>query len=229
HKITKLFAVPSILLFLVKSPLVEKYDVSSIQDIVCGGALVPKELEKMVEERLKVKSVRQAFGMTEASGAITILPKNVKKYGTAGKVTVSFKIKVCDVESGKALPPNQIGELRMFGDGVMKGYLGNDEESKTAFDEEGFLRSGDLGYYDEEGFFYIVDRLKEIIKYKGFQVSPVELESLLIQHPAVKDAGIVGIPDERAGEVPLAFIVKQPNKNVSEEELVRYIEGNVIS
>ncbi|RZC32784.1 AMP-binding domain containing protein, partial [Asbolus verrucosus] len=213
HKITKLFAVPPILLFLVKSPLVEKYDVSSIQDILCGGALVPKELEEMVEERLKVKSVRQVFGMTEASGAATILPKNVKKYGTVGKVTVSFKIKVCDVDSGKALPPNQIGELRMFGDGVMKGYLGNDEESKTTFDDEGFLRSGDLGYYDEEGFFYIVDRLKEIIKYKGFQVSPAELESLLIQHPAVKDAGIVGIPDERAGEVPLAFIVKQPNKN----------------
>ncbi|RZC40465.1 AMP-binding domain containing protein, partial [Asbolus verrucosus] len=140
HKITKLLVVPPILLFLVKSPLVEKYDVSSIKDILCGAALTTQEVEKMVEKQLKVRSVRQGYGLTEL-------------------------------------------------DGVMKGYLGNDEESKAAFDEEGFLRSGDLGYYDEEGFYYIVDRLKEIINYKGFQVSPAELENLLIQHPAVKDAG----------------------------------------
>ncbi|RZC35101.1 AMP-binding domain containing protein [Asbolus verrucosus] len=226
HRITKLFAVPPILLFLVKSPLVEKYDVSSITNILCGAASISQELEKMVEKRLKLESIRQAYALTEF-GAATIIPKDVKKCGSIGKPIAGVKIKVCDVETGKALPPNQIGELRMFGDGVMKGYLGNDEESKAAFDEDGFLRSGDLGYYDEEGFYYIVDRLKEIINYKGFQVSPAELENLLIQHPAVKDAGVIGIPKEGVGEVPLAFIVKQPDTNVTEEEIVHYIEENI--
>ncbi|RZC39587.1 4-coumarate--CoA ligase 1-like [Asbolus verrucosus] len=227
YRITKLLVVPPILLFLVKSPLVEKYDVSSIKDIFCGAASISQELEKMVEKRLKVKSVRQVYGLTELGGVVTMIPKDVKKCGSIGKATAGVKIKVCDVETGKVLPPNQIGELRMFGDGVMKGYLGNDEESKAAFDEEGFLRSGDLGYYDEEGFYYIVDRLKEIINYKGFQVSPAELENLLIQHPAVKDAGVIGIPKEGVGEVPLAFIVKQPNTNVTEDEIVHYIEENI--
>ncbi|RZC40667.1 AMP-binding domain containing protein [Asbolus verrucosus] len=227
HRITKLLVVPPIFLFLVKSPLLEKYDVSSIKDIVCGAAPISQELEKIVEKQLKVKSVRQSYGLTELGGMATIIPKNVKKCGSIGKPAAGIKIKVCDTKTGKALPPNQIGELRMFGDGVMKGYLGNDEESKAAFDEEGFLRSGDLGYYDEEGFYYIVDRLKEIINYKGFQVSPAELENLLIQHPAVKDAGVIGIPKEGVGEVPLAFIVKQPNTNVTEDEIVHYIEENI--
>ncbi|XP_063925827.1 uncharacterized protein LOC135139500 [Zophobas morio] len=229
HKITKLFVVPPVLLFLAKSPLVQKYDLSSINDVMSGAAPATKELEEMVEKTLKVKAVRQVYGMTEVCGAATIIPRYVKKYGSSGKATTTHSIKVVDVETGKTLSPHEIGELRFKGDGIMKGYLGNEAETQAAFDEHGFLKSGDLGYYDEEGYFYIVDRLKEIIKYKGFQVSPAELENLLIQHPGVKDAGVVGKVDERSGEVPVAFIVKQPNQSVTEEELIKYIAENVSS
>jgi 4-coumarate--CoA ligase len=244
HRITKLYAVPPVLLFLVKSPLVQKYDLSSITDVLCGAAAVTKETEDLVETQFKISCVRQIYGMTELCGAATVIPRNSKKHGSSGQVIMGHQIKICDPESGKVLGVKEVGELRVKGDGVMKGYLGNDKETEEAFDEEGYLKSGDLGYYDDEGFFFIVDRLKEIIKYKGFQVSticwcrkysillyiqvsPAELESLLIQHPAVKDAGVIGIPDERAGELPVAFVVKQPNQNVTEEELVRYIAGNV--
>ncbi|EFA13119.2 Acetyl-coenzyme A synthetase-like Protein [Tribolium castaneum] len=226
HKVTKLFVVPPILQFLVKNPMVGKFDISSVVDILCGAAVVGKELEEMVQERFKVKSVRQVYGMTELCGAATMIPKNFQKYGSSGKVISCTQIKVCEVASGKTLAAQEIGEIRVKGDGTMKSYLKNEEETKKAFDEEGFLKTGDLGYYDEEGYFYIVDRLKEIIKYKGFQVSPAELENLLIQHPAVKDAAVVGLPDERAGELPLAFVVKQ-DQNVTEKELIRFISENV--
>ncbi|XP_008193769.2 luciferin 4-monooxygenase [Tribolium castaneum] len=226
HKVTKLFVVPPILQFLVKNPMVGKFDISSVVDILCGAAVVGKELEEMVQERFKVKSVRQVYGMTELCGAAAMIPKNFQKYGSSGKVVSCTQIKVCDVANGKTLAAQEIGEIRVKGDGTMKSYLKNEEETKKAFDEEGFLKTGDLGYYDEEGYFYIVDRLKEIIKYKGFQVSPAELENLLIQHPAVKDAAVVGLPDERAGELPLAFVVKQ-DQNVTEKELIRFISENV--
>jgi 4-coumarate--CoA ligase len=227
HRVTKLFTVPPVLLFLVKSPLVRKYDLTSITDVLCGAAAVSKEVEDLVEAQLKISCVRQVYGMTEVSGAATVIPKNVKKHGSSGKVVTGHQIKVCNPETGKTLGVNEFGELRIKGGGVMKGYLGKEKETEEAFDEEGYLRTGDLGYYDEEGFFFIVDRLKEIIKYKGFQVSPAELENLLVQHEAVKDAGVIGVPNERAGEVPLAFVVKQPNEDVCEEELVRYIAENV--
>jgi 4-coumarate--CoA ligase len=173
HRITKLYAVPPILLFLVKSPLVQKYDLSSITDVLCGAATVTKETEDLVEAQLNIHCVRQIYGMTEVSGGATVIPKNLKKPGSSGQVVTGHQIKICDPESGKALGVNEVGELRIKGDGVMKGYLSKEIETEEAFDEEGFFKSGDLGYYDDEGFFFIVDRLKEIIKYKGFQVSTI--------------------------------------------------------
>jgi 4-coumarate--CoA ligase len=173
HRITKLYAVPPVLLFLVKSPLVQKYDLSSITDVLCGAAAVNKETEDLVETQFKISCVRQIYGMTELCGAATVIPRNSKKHGSSGQVIMGHQIKICDPESGKVLGVNEVGELRVKGDGVMKGYLGNDKETEEAFDKEGYLKSGDLGYYDDEGFFFIVDRLKEIIKYKGFQVSTI--------------------------------------------------------
>jgi 4-coumarate--CoA ligase len=173
HKITKLFVVPSVLIFFVKSPLVEKYDVSSIGDVLCASDSLKRELEEMVEKRLKIKSVRQIYGLTEVSGAVTVTPKSVKRFGSCGQVQNGFQVKVCDPDTGTALISGQVGELRVRGDGIMKGYLGCEEETQKVFDREGFLKTGDLGYYDIAGFFYVVDRLKEIIKYKGFQVRQI--------------------------------------------------------
>ncbi|RZC42636.1 AMP-binding domain containing protein, partial [Asbolus verrucosus] len=224
YKVTKLFAVPQILQFLAKSPLLDRYDISSITDMITSTAPAGKDLEELVKTRLKNMCVRQSYGMTEVCGPITLAPKTNTKAGSTGKVLPGLQLKVCHTENGQALPSNQVGEIRIMGETVMKGYLGSDE---SVFDEEGFFKSGDLGYYDEEEFFYIVSRLKDIIKYKGFQVSPVELENILMQHPAVKEAAVIGIPDERAGEVPLAFIVKHPEKNVTEDKLVRYLNERI--
>lgn len=166
--------------------------------------------------------------MTEASLGITMSPIKTEKLGTVGKILPTNKIKVCDTETENSLGPFKIGELRVKGGGLMLGYLSNESATSEAFDKDGYLKTGDLGYYDEEEFFYIVDRLKDIIKYKGFQISPAELENLLIQHPAVKDAAVIGCPDEVAGEVAMAFVVKQPDKNVTEEELVGFVNGKIV-
>lgn len=107
----------------------------------------------------------------------------------------------------------------------MKGYYGDAEATRSTIDEDGFLHTGDVGYYDEEGCFYIVDRVKELIKYKGFQVPPAELESILLTHPAIKDTAVVGYPDELAGELPLAFVVKQSGVNISSREVIQYVNG----
>lgn len=111
------------------------------------------------------------------------------------------------------------------GEIIMKGYYGDAEATRSTIDEDGFLHTGDVGYYDEEGCFYIVDRVKELIKYKGFQVPPAELESILLTHPAIKDTAVVGYPDELAGELPLAFVVKQSGVNISSREVIQYVNG----
>lgn len=159
-----------------------------------------------------------------------------------------FVSQVVDLETGEALGPNKEGELWFKGRLLMMGYYGNEKETNSTIDEDGWLHTGDVGYYDEDGDFFIVDRIKDLIKYKGFQViichvlcdlfsvgsfisfvslqvAPAELESLLIQHPAIADAAVVGIPDEVAGEVPKGFVVKRGE--VTEKEILDYISGTI--
>jgi len=107
----------------------------------------------------------------------------------------------------------------------MKGYIGNEEATKNMLDADGWLRTGDIGYFDEEGFFFITDRVKELIKYKGLQVSPSELELLLLTHPDVMDAAVSSIPDEMAGELPRGYVVRKPGSKVTEDELIKFIAG----
>lgn len=170
HKVTKLFSVPSLLHFLIKHPLVDKYDISSIRDVICGGAALTEEIQKQLFKRMNIVCFKQCYGMTEIGGAATITPKNTKKFNCVGKVTVGHQIKICDPKTGETLKENMLGELRIKGNGVMKGYLNNVEENAKIFDEDGFVKSGDLGYFDEQGLFYVCDRLKDVIKYKCYQV-----------------------------------------------------------
>ena len=119
------------------------------------------------------------------------------------------------------------GELCFKGNNIMKGYLGDEKATKAAIDDDGFLHTGDVGYYDEDEYFYIVDRVKELIKYKGYQVPPAELESILLTHPKIRDAAVVGLPDEIAGELPLAFVVKQPGVEITADEIIKYVNGKI--
>ncbi|CAG9794306.1 unnamed protein product [Diatraea saccharalis] len=160
--------------------------------------------------------------MTESTLAVLKgTPDGLQKPGSVGVVAPGITIKVVDVETRQPLGPNQTGELCIKGPLIMKGYVGID--NKEVFDSEGFFPSGDIGYYDDDKYFFIVDRLKELIKYKGFQVAPAELEGLLLKHEAVRDAGVVGVYDKAAGEVPLAFVVTQPDKKVTEKKLQQYV------
>lgn len=110
----------------------------------------------------------------------------------------------------------------------MKGYYNDEKSTRATIDKDGWLHTGDVGYYDEEGYFYIVDRIKELIKYKGYQVPPAELEAILLTYSGIKDAAVIGIPNEEAGELPMAFVVKQENSNVREEDIIQYVNGKNI-
>uniref|UniRef100_A0A182JKD8 Luciferin 4-monooxygenase n=1 Tax=Anopheles atroparvus TaxID=41427 RepID=A0A182JKD8_ANOAO len=221
-----LHIVPPIAVFLAKHPLVDEFDLSSLEIIACGAAPLSKEVEELIYARLKVPGlrIRQGYGMSETTQAITYYDGEAIKPGSIGKVRPGQLAKVIDPETSRALGPNQRGELCFKGSLIMKGYIG---QQGTGVDPDGWLHTGDIGYYDADGDFYIVDRLKELIKYNGFQVAPAELEALLLSHPAVKDAAVVGIPDERNGELPVAFVVRADGPEVSERELIAFVDGKV--
>ncbi|KAF2899751.1 hypothetical protein ILUMI_02533 [Ignelater luminosus] len=229
YEVRSVLVVPPIIIFLAKSPLVDKYDLSSLKEIGCGAAPLGKEIGEAVVKRLNLDGLRQGYGLTESTFVVTVTTSNEFRPGSTGQLVPLMSAKVIDIENGKPLEPDFVGELCFKGDMVMKGYKGNIKATRETIDENGWLHTGDLGYYDKEGHFYIVNRLKELIKYKGFQVPPAELEALLLIHPCIKDAAVVGIPDESAGELPAAFVVKQPGRQITEKEVFDYIAGQVSS
>jgi 4-coumarate--CoA ligase len=152
-------------------------------------------------------------------------PSVMVKPGSVGQPVKGLYVKVID-ENGRALGPNETGELCIKGPRIMKGYMNNLQATADTIDKDGWLHSGDIAYYDEDLQFFIVDRIKELIKYKAFQVAPAELEGLLLSNPNIKDAGVIGIPDEESGELPFAFVVKQPNAQLTESEVRDFVEKN---
>ncbi|KAK6638700.1 hypothetical protein RUM43_006967 [Polyplax serrata] len=228
YKITNLYVVPPIVVFLGKHPLVSKYDLSSVRKLVCGAAPLSKETQINAQKRLKLNfDIQQGYGMTELSICCVAFQSDVKKVGSSGTIAPGMELKVVDIETGKTQPPYGQGELCFRGPFVMKGYKNNPKATSETFDAEGWFHTGDIGYYDNDGFIYIVSRLKELIKYKGFQVAPAELETILLDHPSVKDAAVIGVPDEEAGELPLAFVVKQPGAKISGEEIKQFVASKV--
>ncbi|XP_037050002.1 4-coumarate--CoA ligase 1-like [Bradysia coprophila] len=229
YKISTVSVVPPIMVFLAKSPLVDKYDLSSLISIACGAAALSKEVEDQVRERFLKNyntevMIRQAYGMSEST-LRTIASTLVVKPGSVGQVLPGIYCKVVD-ENGKSLGPHQQGELCFKGPVIMKGYLNDTDATNNAIDKNGWLHTGDIGYYDEDEHFFIVDRLKELIKYNANQVAPAELEALLLSNSKVKDCCVIGIPDEKAGELPFAYVVKQPGVQLTEKEIVQFVADN---
>uniref|UniRef100_A0A182W5X3 Luciferin 4-monooxygenase n=1 Tax=Anopheles minimus TaxID=112268 RepID=A0A182W5X3_9DIPT len=227
YRCNTLLTVPPIVLFLAKHPLIESYDLSSVQTIICGAAPLSRETEQLLLRRLPhIAHVRQGYGMSELTLATLIQSGDDHKPGSVGRVQIGTQVKVIEPTTGKTLGPNERGELCFRGTQVMKGYIGDDQATRHTIDADGWLHSGDVGYYDEDGEFFVVDRLKELIKYKGFQVPPAEIEAVLLTHPAVLDAAVIGIPDEAAGELPFAFVVRHPDEAgaaITEPEIVKYV------
>lgn len=226
HKVTNMNLVPPLILALAKHPLVDEYDLSSIRIVSSGAAPLGSDLEQACAKRLGC-DMYQGYGLTETSGAshINTAPVPKDKMGSVGPVLPNTQSRIVDTETGAELGINERGEVLIRGPHIMVGYLNNEEATTDCIDAEGWFHTGDIGYADEDGFFYIVDRVKELIKYKGYQVPPAELEAILVAHPSISDAAVIPSPDEEAGEVPKAFVVlKEP---LTEEEIMSYVADKV--
>lgn len=229
YKPTVLFLVPPLVVFLAKNSSVDKYDTSSISLIYCGAAPFSNELRNNVKKRLGINLILDGYGLTEGTLSVLKQSKDFCKPGSVGILVPGYDAKVINTETGDACGPHERGELWVRGSQVMKGYVNDPEATKNTIDEDGFLHTGDIVYYDDDEEFFVVDRLKELIKYKAFQVPPAELEDILLSHPKIKDVAVVGLPDEDAGELPLAFVVKQDGVIVTDLEIIKYIEERVSS
>ncbi|KAG6634982.1 hypothetical protein CIPAW_11G010300 [Carya illinoinensis] len=171
----------------------------------------------------------QGYGLTESGGggAVMVTPEESRRHGSVGRLSENMEAKIVDPVTGEALPPGQKGELWLRGPTVMNGYVGDDKATAETLDSEGWLKTGDLCYFDSEGFLYIVDRLKELIKYKAYQVPPAELEHLLLSHPEIADAAVIPYPDEEAGQIPMAFVVRNPGSNIGEAQVIGFMAKQV--
>jgi acyl-CoA synthetase (AMP-forming)/AMP-acid ligase II len=216
YRVTVLPLVPPIVLGMVKHPAVAQADLSSVRLVFSGAAPLGEDLARELGTRLGCRVV-QGYGMTEASPVTHLSPTRDApwKPGSAGRVVPNTEVKIVDVATGAELDTGQEGELLIRGPQIMKGYLNHPEATAACLDRDGWYHTGDVGYVDAEGYFYIVDRTKELIKYKGMQVAPAELEALLLTHPAVLDAAVVRRPDEEAGEVPRAYVVLKPDPSAA--------------
>jgi acyl-CoA synthetase (AMP-forming)/AMP-acid ligase II len=223
---TRINLVPPIILALARHPAVDKYDLGRLGNIMSGAAPLGPDVQQACAQRIGCL-VRQGYGLTETSPVThcTPVPPGLQKPGSVGPVIPDTEMMIVDLETGEPLGLGQEGEVWVRGPQVMKGYFNNEEATAAMITPEGWLRTGDVGRADEDGYLYIVDRVKELIKYKGYQVPPAELEAVLLAHPSVTDAAVIGVEDEEAGEVPMAFVVR--SGDVSAEEILQFVAENV--
>jgi acyl-CoA synthetase (AMP-forming)/AMP-acid ligase II len=241
QRITRAFVAPPILLALAKHPMVDQFDLSSLRSITSGAAPLDADLAQAAQDRLRKGAadgvtVAQGYGMTELSPVShttpdeTRLPPGVPAVpkGSVGFAIPSTECRLVDPASGRDAGPGESGELWVRGPQVMKGYLNNPEATADTLDADGWLHTGDVAVIDENGCYTVVDRVKELIKYKGYQVAPAELEAVLLGHPGIADAAVIGIRDEQTGEeLPKAFVVRTAGTQLGEQEIMDFVAGRV--
>ena len=225
YRITRSFVAPPIVLALARHPLVDSFDLSQLRLVNSGAAPLKAELAAECSQRLGCEVV-QGYGMTELSPVSHLTPPGWFKPGSVGITAPGTQTRIVD-PVGTDLGIGEEGEVCVRGPQVMAGYLNNPQATADTIDADRWLHTGDLGYMDADEHLYVVDRLKELIKYKGFQVPPAELEAILLRHPDVVDAAVVGLPDDEAGEIPAGFVVLRPGATASEDEIMRFVAGEV--
>jgi acyl-CoA synthetase (AMP-forming)/AMP-acid ligase II len=240
HGCTHAFIAPPVAVALAKHPLIDSFDLSSLRSIMSGAAPLDEDLATAVADRLGCALV-QGYGMSELSPVSHVTPfdggrelvGSVAPRNSCGWTVPNAVSKIVDAETGAEIDPptsglSETGELWFKGPNVMAGYLNNDAATRETIDDDGFLHTGDLARVDSTGSVYIVDRLKELIKYKGYQVPPAELEAVLLTHPHVADAAVIGVTDAESGEeIPKAFVVKQADTELTETEVMDFVAAHV--
>lgn len=230
YQVPDLTLVPPLVVRLVQDPIVAKFDLSCVKRLSSSSAPLSWEMIDLLAKKLPWTGFRQSYGMTESTGCLSTHPPEFYSYKyarSAGKLCASTTMKVLDVQTGKELGPNQTGEILAKGPQVAMGYLANPKATAECFDVDGFIHTGDIGSIDEQGFVHIVDRIKELIKVKGQQVAPAELEDLLQGHEKVAECAVLGIPDDYSGERPKAYIVLKDGNQPSEalaQEIFQHIQ-----
>ncbi|XP_031338309.1 4-coumarate--CoA ligase 1-like isoform X2 [Photinus pyralis] len=229
---TALFIVPPIVLMLLSNSHIKRTHFMNIKTIMCAGASLGKWQLRALREKVGMHvNIIQAYGMTEASPLTHIQTMRIKagvKPGGVGLLIPSTEAKIILPESGKEVDSNEIGEIVLRGPQIMKGYYKNEKANQEVFMSGGWLKTGDLGYYDDDGHFFITGRRKELIKVKGYQVAPAELEELILGHPDVDDVAVVGVPHDTLGEAPKAFVVRKHGSNVTPRLIEDYVKENVV-
>jgi acyl-CoA synthetase (AMP-forming)/AMP-acid ligase II len=225
YGVTRAEVAPPIVLALAKSDLVDRYYLASLHTVTAGAAPLGADLAHACAERIGCR-VKQGYGMTELAGGTHIAPDDgPDRPFSIGPALPGVECRVVDPETGSDAGPHGPGELWIRSESAMRGYLDDPTATAATIDADGWLHTGDVVTVDEEGWFRVTDRVKELIKYKGFQVAPAELEDMLLRHPAVTDVAVVRSPDEHAGEVPKAFIV--PRGPVAADELMAWMAERV--
>jgi len=229
YRITRSFVAPPIVLALARHPLVDTFDLSQLRLVSSGAAPLKAELAAECSKRLGCE-VTQGYGMTELSPVSHLTPPGSFKPGSVGVTAPCTQTRIVHPVTGADLAAGEEGEVWVRGPQVMTGYLNNPQATAATVDADRWLHTGDLGYIDADGHLYVVDRLKELIKYKGFQVPPAELEAVLLRHPDVADAAVIGLPDDEAGEIPAGYVVLRSGaaaSAASKEKIMRFVAGEV--
>jgi acyl-CoA synthetase (AMP-forming)/AMP-acid ligase II len=226
YRITRSFVAPPIVLALAKHPLVDTFDLSALKQVLSAAAPLKVDLADECAKRLGCEVV-QGYGMTELSPASHITPPGWLRPGSVGVTVPNTQTRIVDPVSGADAGIGEEGEIWVRGPQVMKGYLNNPRATAAMIDPDGWLRTGDLGHMDADGHLYVVDRLKELIKYKGFQVPPAELEAVLLRHPDVTDAAVLGVPDEEAGEIPVGYVALRVGATADAEQVRQFVASQV--
>ncbi|WAA10132.1 class I adenylate-forming enzyme family protein [Fervidibacillus albus] len=228
EKITTMMTVPVMLQYMLKVFDKEKMNYRSLRNITCGASPVPESLIKAYD-RLGIP-IQQVYGITEYTGAVSFWKKIMgeDKIQSMGKTVFHGKVKIVDPDTNEELPPNRVGEIVCSGPQVFKGYWRNGEETKKVLNH-GEYRSGDIGKIDEDGFIYVIDRLKDMIISGGENIYSSELENVISSHPDVVEVAVVGIPDEKWGEVPKAFVVKKESSPLQMEDIIQFCQNQLAS